>query len=261
MKNKIFENKKLFVLDMDGTIYLDSTLIEGALDFLEALKVKGYKNIFFTNNSSKSLTDYESKLNLLNVKASKNDIFSSGDVTISYLKREKKDKKVYVIGTESLINGFKENGIIIDEQNPDIVVLGYDTTLTYEKIKKGSRFIRNGAQFIATHPDTNCPTKDGLVPDTGAMIEMFKAATLVSPLIMGKPYSYTIEAIEEKTGINRKDIVCVGDRLETDIALGVNHNMASVLVLTGATNAEILEKSKIKPDLVVNSIKDLIEII
>ncbi len=261
MKNNIFEGKKLFVLDMDGTIYLDSVLIDGALDFLKKLKEKGYKHVFFTNNSSKSLDDYEKKLNRLNVGAKREDIFSSGDVTISYLKREEANKRVYVIGTKSLVKGFKDNGIIIDDENPDIVVLGFDTTLTYEKIEKGCRFIRNGALFIATHPDTNCPTKDGLIPDTGSMIEMFKTATGISPIIMGKPNTYTIKAIEEKTGFSRREIVCVGDRLETDIALGVNHGMGSVLVLTGATTKDILSNSTIKPELVVSSIKELIEII
>jgi len=259
--NNIFKGKKLFVLDMDGTFYLDTTLIDGANDFLEKIKEKGYDFLFFTNNSSKSLVDYEKKLKKLNVVATKEQIFSSGDVTISFLKRERKGKKVYVIGTPSLIRGFVDSGIEINEEEPDIVVLGFDTTLTYEKIEKGCRFIRNGAEFIATHPDTNCPTKNGLIPDTGAMIEMFKTSTGVEPLIMGKPFLHTIKAIEEKTNISRENIVCVGDRLKTDIALAINHGMMGVLVLTGATTKKILSKSDIKPSLVIDSIKDLIKII
>ncbi len=261
MMNKLIQGKKLFVLDMDGTFYLDRTIIEGALEFLQKVKDKGYKFLFFTNNSSKSLDDYVAKLKSLNVPATREDIFSSGEVTISYLLREHPGKSVYVIGTSSLVEGFKKAGITLDDLHPEIVVLAFDTQLTYEKISKGCTFIRNGALFIATHPDSNCPTENGLIPDTGSMIEMFTMSTGVRPLIMGKPNSYTVEAIEKKTGISREYIVCVGDRLQTDIALGVNHGMTSLLVLTGATTLEILEKSTIKPDGVFDSISDLIGII
>ncbi|MBN2851213.1 MAG: HAD-IIA family hydrolase [Clostridia bacterium] len=261
MKNSNFEGKKLFVLDMDGTFYLDSTLIDGALEFLDSAVEKGYDFLFFTNNSSKSLDDYEKKLKKLQVPATRDKIFSSGDVTISFLNSERKNKKVYVIGTMSLVKGFENSGIELDDQHPDIVVLGFDTSLTYEKIEKGCRFIRNGAEFIATHPDANCPTENGLVPDTGSMIEMFKTSTGISPVIMGKPFHYTVEAIEKKTGYMKHEIICVGDRLNTDIALGVNHGMTSVLVMTGATTEEILSLSAIQPTMVLPSIKDLIKII
>ncbi len=261
MKSKLLHGKKLFVLDMDGTFYLDSTLIDGALEFLQMIKKRGYKFLFFTNNSSKSLDDYVKKLTSLKVPVTREEIFSSGEVTISYLLREHPGKRVYVIGTPSLVKGFKKAGITIDEIDPEIVVLAFDTQLTYEKISKGCTFIRNGALFIATHPDSNCPTKNGLIPDTGSMIEMFASSTGIRPIIMGKPNGYTVDAIEQKTGISREHIVCVGDRLQTDIALGVNHGMTSLLVLTGATTPEILEKSTIKPDGVFNSINDLIGII
>lgn len=261
MKNNLLLGKKLFVLDMDGTFYLDRTLIKGSLEFLQKVKDKGYKFLFFTNNSSKSLDDYVKKLQSLNVPATRDDIFSSGEVTISYILREHLGKRVYVIGTPSLIEGFKKAGITIDDVNPEIVVLAFDTSITYEKISKGCTFIRNGALFIATHPDSNCPTENGLIPDTGSMIEMFAMSTGIRPLIMGKPNSYTVEAIEQKTGISREHIVCVGDRLQTDIALGVNHGMTSLLVLTGATTLKILKESTIKPDAVFDSISDLIGII
>lgn len=261
MKENIFNNKKVFILDMDGTIYLDAVLLDGSLDFLKKLKEKGYKYIFFTNNSSKSLDDYEKKIKALNIPCEREDICTSGNVTISFLKRERTGKSVYLLGTPSLIEGFKNEGVELNDENPDIVVLGFDTTLTYEKIFKSCNFIKNGAEFIATHPDSNCPAKEGFYPDAGAIAKMITESTGVEPLVMGKPNVYTIEAIEEATGCSRDELVMVGDRLNTDIALGFNHGVTTVLVLSGVSKIEDIEKTHIKADLVVDSVKDLIKLI
>ena len=257
----LLADKDLFVLDMDGTIYLEEKPIDGALDFLEKLRKNSKKYLFFTNNSSKSKADYIKKLTGMGIKADENSIFSSGSVTIDFLKRNRKGKRVYLIGTPSLVESFMDNGIEINGENPDIVVLGFDTTIDYEKIFKGCTFIREGAEFIATHPDLNCPIKGGFMPDTGSMIKMFTASTGVKPEIMGKPHAYTIEAIESVTGINRKKMAFIGDRLETDIAMGINNDAVSVLVMTGATDQVILEASKIKPTMQVPSVASLVDLI
>jgi HAD superfamily hydrolase (TIGR01457 family) len=254
----LLTDKELFVLDMDGTFYLEDKPIEGALEFLDVLKKSGKRFLFFTNNSSKSISDYIKKLTDMGVEADENTIYSSGSVTIDYLKKNRSGRKVYLIGTQSLREGFMDKGIILSEDNPDIVVLGFDTTLDYDKIFKGCTFIREGAEFMATHPDLNCPIKGGMMPDTGSFIRMFTASTGVKPIIMGKPFSYTVEAIESATGISRDKMVFVGDRLETDIAIGVNNGATAVLVMTGATDKEILEASVIKPTFHVPSIASLI---
>ncbi len=252
--NRILKEKQVFVLDMDGTFYMGNTPIEGALEFLDILKSKGKKYIFFTNNSSKSIKDYIEKLKGMGVNASDDILFSSGAVTIDYLKKNRPGKCVYLIGTDSLYDGFIAEKIQMDDNKPDIVVLGFDTSLTYEKIYKGCTFIRNGAEFIATHPDSNCPVKDGLMPDTGSMIKMFTESTGIEPIIMGKPFSHTVEALEAKTGVGRESMVFVGDRLQTDIAIGINNGAAAVLVMTGATTEEILGNSNIKPTMILPSI-------
>lgn len=252
--NDILKNKDIYILDMDGTFYLESNPIEGALDFLDVLASKNKKFMFFTNNSSKSISDYVKKLRAMNVNADENSIMSSGSVTIDYLLRNHSSKSVFLLGTQSLRESFVSAGINLTDEKPDIVVLGFDTTLDYEKIYKGCTFIRNGAAFIATHPDLNCPVKGGLMPDTGSMIKMFTASTGVEPIVMGKPNSFTVEAIESKTGIDRSRMVFVGDRLETDIEIGIRNGAAAVLVMTGATNHEILAASEVKPTLVVQSI-------
>lgn len=257
----LLEEKRLFVLDMDGTFYLEDKPIDGALDFLDALKKKNKKFIFFTNNSSKSISDYIEKLVAMGVEADEKTILSSGSVTIDFLRRNRSEKKVFLIGTPSLMEGFIKEGINLTEESPDIVVLGFDTTLDYEKIYKGCTFIRDGAEFIATHPDLNCPVKGGMMPDTGSMIKMFSASTGVEPEIMGKPNSHTVEAIESITGIKREKMVFVGDRLETDIAIGIRNKASAVLVMTGATDHEILGASDIKPTFHVPSIASLIDMI
>ena len=257
----ILADKRLFVLDMDGTFYLEDKPIDGALEFLDVLERSNRRYLFFTNNSSKSIKDYINKLSGMGVSADCNMIYSSGSVTIEFLKNHRKGKKVYLLGTPSLMEGFQSEGIELTEDRPDIVVLGFDTTLTYEKIFKGCTYIREGAEFIATHPDLNCPIKDGLMPDTGSFIRMFTASTGVEPIIMGKPYSHTVEAIERATGIGRDEMVFVGDRLETDIAIGINNGATAVLVMTGATDSKMLENSSIRPTFQIPSIASLIEMV
>lgn len=252
--NGILHDKEVFVLDMDGTFYMESTPIDGALEFLDILDSMGKKYVFFTNNSSKSIKDYITKLRGMGVDAGEENLFSSGAVTIDFLKRHRAGKSVYLIGTKSLVDGFASAGIMLDDENPDIVVLGFDTSLTYEKIYKGCTFLREGAEFIATHPDTNCPVKGGFMPDTGSMIKMFTESTGAVPEIMGKPHSHTIEALEATTGVSRDKMVFVGDRLQTDIAMGVNNGATAILVMTGATSNEILEESQIQPTMVLPSI-------
>ncbi|MFO7611834.1 MAG: HAD-IIA family hydrolase [Clostridia bacterium] len=259
--NRPLGDKDLFILDMDGTFYLDNTPVEGALDFIEFLKSRNKRFLFFTNNSSKSIADYVLKLRDMDVDVDENDIFSSGAVTIDFLNKNRRGKSVYVIGTKSLSDSFIEAGLTLDEIKPDIVVLGFDTTLTYEKIYKGCTFIRNGAEFIATHPDSNCPVEGGLMPDTGSMIKMFAESTGVEPLVMGKPHVHTVEALEAKTGVGRNRMVFVGDRLQTDIAIGVNNGAASVLVMTGATTPEMLLESKIRPAFTLPSISYIRDLI
>ncbi len=253
----ILKNKKLFVLDMDGTIYLEEKVIQGAIEFIQILKEQDKDYLFFTNNSSKSPSIYYEKLNRLGFYAPIEKIVTSGDVTIEFLKTQRPKKSVYLLGTQALIKSFEDNGIVINDKNPDIVVIGFDITLTYEKIDKACHFIRNGAEFIATHPDVNCPAEKGFLPDCGAMCAMIEASTEKSPRYLGKPHVETINTILERTGLSKGEIAVVGDRLATDIAMGFYHQVTSILMLTGATSRADLVYSEIKPDFVFDSIKEL----
>ena len=248
---------ELFTLDMDGTIYLDSTPLEGAIDFCKMLDEKG-KLCYFTNNTSKNPMDYVEKLNRIGFPAKRENIMTSGDVTIAYLNKYHKGESVYLLGTKALEDSFVQGGIPLSE-NSKIVVVGFDMTLTYEKLEKACTLIRNGALFYSTHPDINCPTADGFIPDSGAICAAIQLSTGVAPKFFGKPNAETVEMLELKNGLSRDEICMVGDRLYTDIALGRKNGMLSILVMTGETTQEMLDGAEGDnvPDLVFDRISDI----
>lgn len=252
---KKLSETELFVLDMDGTIYLGKNPIDGAIDFCERIIKSGRKLMYFTNNASRNPEDYVKKLNALGFPCEREMIVTSGDVTIAYLKKYYDGKPVYLVGTPALEQSFKEAGIELSD-NSDIVVVSFDLTLTYEKLEKACTLIRNGAKFFSTHPDINCPTEDGYIPDSGAICGAVTLSTGVEPRYFGKPYAETVEMIETISGISRSRAVMVGDRLYTDIALGKRNGMLSMLVMSGETTAEMVEKASDaeKPDLIFESV-------
>lgn len=254
-------NIKLFVLDMDGTFYLGENLIEGSLEFIEKLRNTGRRFLFFTNNSSKVSAFYRDKLSRLGCDVGEEDIVTSGDVTISFLKASRPSKKVYLVGTRLLEQSFLDAGIQLVEDKPDVVVIGFDTSLDYDKISKACKYIREGAEFIATHPDLNCPVEDGFIPDCGAICAMITASTGISPKYLGKPFKETINAVLDITGLHKSEIAFVGDRLYTDIAIGARNGVTSILVLSGETKLEDVETSDVKPDYIFSSIGELKEVL
>lgn len=256
-KYDILKSKKLFVLDMDGTFYLGNRLIEGSLDFFENVRSRGGEILFFTNNSSRTAPFYKKKLESMGCFVDEKSIITSGDVTIRFLMENYRDAGVYLVGTDLLKESFERSGVKLSDDDPDIVVVGFDTSLTYDKVERACTFIRRGALFIATHPDLNCPTEDGFIPDCGSMCAMVTASTGVQPRYLGKPYRETIDMIKLITGRSDDEIAFVGDRLYTDIAIGVNNGITSILVLTGETSLEDVERSQIKPDFIFESLSAL----
>ncbi|MHA1577914.1 MAG: HAD-IIA family hydrolase, partial [Candidatus Thorarchaeota archaeon] len=249
-----------FLFDMDGTIYLGDKLLPGAQDFLEYLDEKKVPYYFLTNNSSRSRADYVEKLNRLGLKTPSEKIFSSGEATAIYLKKQKGGTRIFLVGTPSLEHEFTEHGFQLVQVDPDYAVLGFDTTLTYEKLWKLCDFAREGIPYIATHPDINCPTETGFMPDIGAMMAFVETSTGRKPdVIVGKPHPPIIEAIVEKTGYNVEQLAMVGDRLYTDIAMGVT-GMTTILVLTGETKEGDILSAKQQPDYVVKDMRKLREI-
>lgn len=254
---KSLQDIKLFVLDMDGTFYLGNKIFDFSLDFLKHVKESGREFLFFTNNSSKAKEDYIQKLKRMDCLIEEKDIWTSGDVTIEYLKSYCNDKKIYLLGTKELERSFRNAGITLTEDMPDIVVVGFDMTITYEKLERACTYIRNGARFIATHMDINCPTEEGFIPDCGAICAAIKLSTGVEPEFMGKPMGKTVDMLTMVTGYQKKEIAFVGDRLYTDVATGVNNGSTGILVLTGECSLKDVDSSETKPDFIFPSLKEL----
>ena len=256
-KKALLEDTELFVLDMDGTFFMGQTVIDGALDFIEAVLKKGKKFLFFTNNSSKAPEDYIKKLTDAGCPIGRDQIMTSGDVAIRYLHRNYEGASVYLAGTPQLEKSMKEARIRLTDASPDIVLVGFDMTLTYEKLERCCTFIRSGALFLATHPDINCPIKEGFIPDCGAICAAISLSTEKNPKYLWKPYRETVEMIFDKTEVPIQKTAFVGDRLYTDIATGVNHGGRGFLVLTGEATLEDVAVSEIKPTAIFESLGEM----
>ena len=245
---------------MDGTFFLGNKLLPGALELLDFLNRKGTPYRFLTNNSSKSQAEYIEKLVGLGVDRSDANIVTSGDATIQYLLKNFDTTRIFLIGTPGLEEAFSLQGFKLVDKNPDLVVLGFDTTLTYEKLRKLCQFVAAGLPFIATHPDINCPTPTGFIPDIGSMLALVKASTGREPdIIIGKPNPIMLDMLEEKMSLKAEELAMVGDRLYTDIALGQTAGVTTVLVLSGETKREDLEESPFKPDYVFEGLPELLK--
>lgn len=261
------KNKKLFLLDMDGTIYHENELIDGAVEFFDTLNRQGKKYVFMTNNSSKSANTYVEKLMQLGICATAENIISSVNATVLYLNEHKPGAKVYLIGTDSFKEELMEGGfdvVPIDYREPDIdyVLLGFDTELNYAKIEGGCFYISRGYTYIATNCDMRCPIKDNkYVPDCGAIAMLIKAATDREPLFLGKPRKTIVDVAMKRFNIHLDEIVCVGDRLYTDIALGINAGTETVCVFTGEAALDDLKNTPFKPTFYFESIHGLYEAI
>ncbi len=251
---------ELFVLDMDGTVHLGGEIFPWSLPFFDKLRSlnKGY--VFLTNNSSKAPWEYENLLIGMGIVEPK--VFTSGEATAMYIKNSYNARKVYVFGTDSLKEIFKINGFVLDENEPEILVLGYDTTATYEKIAKFALLLRKKLPYIATHPDINCPSKDGLIPDAGSFIALFEKSTGRLPdVVIGKPNPEILFEISKKYYVSVEKIGVVGDRLYTDIEMALRSGALPILVLSGETKFEDIPDDLFDKILVVENLGELLKML
>ena len=219
---------RCFLLDMDGTFYLGERLLEGALRFIDLLHSREKEYLFLTNNSSKQGRQYAEKINRLGPPLPEELVLTSGEATALYLKRRQAGARLFVMGTPALEDEFRWHGFQLVDEDRQLIVLGFDQTLTYRKLWRLGDLVREGIPYTATHADFNCPTETGWMPDVGAMIAFVKAA-----LKMGLPIA---------------QLGMIGDRLYADIALGKSSGITTVLVLSGETKIEDVEGSPFKPD-------------
>jgi len=217
---------------------------------------QGRDYLFLTNNSSRDSQQYVEKFARLGMSVPRDKIMTSGEATAMHVQRQKPKARVFIVGTQSLENEFRERGFVLTDESPEYAILGFDTTLTYAKLWKLCDLVRAGVPYLATHPDFNCPTETGFMPDIGAMIAFVKASTGREPdLVVGKPNSLFVEQAAERMGIPVSAMCMIGDRLYTDIALGATAGIPTILVLSGETQAEELEGSPYQPTYIFQNIR------
>lgn len=258
----ILDDIRCFALDMDGTVYLGEKWIDGAREFLEKIESTGRDYVFLTNNSSKNAAVYVEKLRRMGFETKEDKIVTSGQATIYYLQKHFDGKKVFLLGNPLLQEEFRQAGILLVEDCPDVVVTAFDTTLDYRKMCKVCDYVRAGLPYLATHPDYNCPTETGFVPDVGAIHAFIHASAFRFPdRIIGKPNGDIIEYLTTRVNTERSRIAMVGDRLYTDIAAGVNNGLKSILVLSGEASLADVRTSEAMPHLIFESVKEMIPLL
>lgn len=254
------KDKKLWLFDMDGTIYLGNNLFGGTLDLLGNIAKNGGKYVFITNNSSKGIEDYLAKVAAMGIKADKSNFYTSVDASASLLKERFGEELIYAQGTQSFIDNLKAEGLNVTteyDENAKCVIVGFDTDLTAKKLTNTCKTLLNDIPYYATNPDWVCPTEFGYIPDCSSMCFGIEKATGKSPVFIGKPNSLMIEEVIKKFKVKKKDTVVIGDRIYTDIASGVNAGVDTVLVLSGETTISICNESKIKPTFVIQNVKEI----
>ncbi|MBQ9510552.1 MAG: HAD-IIA family hydrolase [Clostridia bacterium] len=269
-----FQNIKdirLFLFDMDGTLYLGYDLFGFAKELLQTIKAQGKKYLFMTNNSSKSVSAYVEKLAKLGIKSDENDFITSSQATALYLNNNLPDKKLYVAGTKSFKDELRASGVNVYEDYSDEiegVVMGFDTELTFKKLDDVSKLLtlKKDIPFIAANPDFVCPTEYGYVPDCGSVCGMIFNATGRKPFYIGKPRpEMPLLAIEKmrKTdpSIDKNTTLVVGDRMYTDIACGINAKTKTMLVLSGETTEEQAYGGEYEMDYIARDAGRILEIL
>lgn len=248
------QNIKLYLFDMDGTLYLGQRLYDFTKELLQAIRASGRKYLFVTNNSSKSVEDYILKLKNMGIDAQYEDFVTSSQATAYYLMQHHKNDRLFVCGTQSLKKELISSGFTIteDPDEVDCIVMGFDTELTFRKLEIVSKLLcTREVPYIATNGDYVCPTEFGSVPDCGSVCDMLYNVSGKRPVVIGKPATLIPELAMERTGCKPEETALIGDRLYTDIRCGLNAGALAVLVLSGETTEEMLKASEIKPDIVL----------
>ena len=259
---KLVSKLKLFLFDMDGTLYLGNRLYDFTPELLQTLRDTDRKYLFITNNSSKSVDDYVKKLSNMGISATREDFMTSSQATAYYLHKHHEGKTLYVCGTESLKEELRREGFAVTTEidKVECIVMGFDTELTFQKLHDVSYLLltRPELPYIATNPDLVCPTEFGSVPDCGSVCAAIKNATGKEPIVIGKPSPLMAQLAMDKMGISKEATCVVGDRIYTDIKSGLNAGVTGILVLSGETTKEILAESPDKPHLVLDHAGQLI---
>lgn len=248
---------KCVMLDLDGTVYLGDNIFPFTLDFLKKLDQMGIGHIFLTNNSSKGTDAYIEKFAKMGINADETNILISSHAAADYINTHYPNKRTFILGTPSMQKEMKALGVNVVEDEPEILLAGFDTALDYDRLTKFTNLVNTGLPYIATHPDAVCPAENGFLPDLGSVIELICACTKRRPeVICGKPNEQILVAAENKTGFKRENLLMVGDRLTTDIAIGA-WGVRTALVLSGEAEMKDVPSAPHQPTYIFDSIKEL----
>ncbi|WP_239720301.1 MULTISPECIES: TIGR01457 family HAD-type hydrolase [unclassified Mammaliicoccus] len=250
---------KGYFIDIDGTMYKGSKIIEGAIEFIEYLNANNKDYLFVTNNSSKTPAEVAEKLNNMGFNTSSEHVITSAMATAGYISEESPGASVYMVGGSGLKSSLSDAGLVIKEdQNVDYVVMGLDVNISYEKLSVACLAVRNGAKFISTNKDVSIPNERGFLPGNGSLTSVVSVSTGQTPIFIGKPETIIMEQAVEKIGLSKEECVMIGDLYDTDILAGINSGIDTLHVQTGVTS---LEEINLKEILPTYSVKNLFEVI
>ena len=262
MNKETISKMRLFLFDMDGTLYLGNQLFNFTIPLLDAIRTSGGTYLFMTNNSSKSVEDYIEKLKKLGIPSTREDFITSSQATAYYLHKHHEGKTLYVCGTESLKKELRSEGFSVTENLDEVecIIMGFDTELTFRKLHDVSYLLltRPEIPYIATNPDLVCPTEFGSVPDCGSVCAMIFNATGRQPLVIGKPAPLMPILAMDRLGFAKEETCVIGDRIYTDVKSGLNAGIAGILVMSGETTPEKLAKSKDQPHIVLENAGEIL---
>lgn len=247
---------KGYLIDLDGTMYRGEEKIDAASRFVQRLVEKDLPYLFVTNNSSRTPKEVAEKLNFMNIPATDSHVFTTSMATAQYIDQSYGKANVFMIGEQGLKEALEIQGLLLADQNADVVVMGIDREINYEKLSKACLSVRNGAAFLSTNGDVAIPTERGLLPGNGSLTSVVHVSTGVKPIFIGKPESVIVDQALEVLGTSLGETVMVGDNYQTDILAGIRANMDTIIVHTGVTSKEQLSKEKIQPTWSIESLDE-----
>ena len=248
---------KYYLTDMDGVVVRGTTLIPGAAEFLHRLQKQGIPFLILTNNSQYTQRDLQVRLAFMGLDVPSEAIFTSALATAQFLNSQRPGGRAFAIGESGLTTALHDIGYVLTDQEPEYVVLGETTAYSFDRITRAIRFVSAGARFIATNPDVNGPGEGGIVPATGAVAALISAATGVKPYFIGKPNPLMMRTALRTLGAHSENSVMIGDRMDTDIVAGLESGLRTILVLTGVTRREQVERFPYRPTWVRESVADI----
>jgi NagD protein len=249
--------QKNYLIDMDGVLVKGKTIIPGADKFIGRLIDTNTKFLILTNNPLYTQRDLEHRLNLAGLHVPAENIFTSAMATARFLQGQRPNGTAYVIGEVGLTQALHEVGYVQTDTHPDYVVLGEVNNYNFEQITRAVRLINGGALFIATNPDATGPTESGIVPATGAMAALIEKATGKAPFFVGKPNPLMMRSAMRYLGVHSENTVMIGDRMDTDVVAGVMSGLETILVLSGVSTLEVVERYPYRPGKIINSVADI----